>query len=82
MSIIEIQQVIGDLTVLDVFAVLLPEPAKELVDLERNKDIARNPHNDSYKPKRRSDLEIKCQLRYAYAKAMMKERREHGNEST
>jgi hypothetical protein len=44
------------------------------MDLERMKDRNRNPHNDSYKPPIRSDMEIRCALAYEYASAMLKAR--------
>ena len=62
------------LTLLDWFATFAPEPAEYEVNYEMEQDKLKNPHNDSYKPKRRLELEIKCELRYKYAKAMMKAR--------
>lgn len=69
---------IEDLTVVDFFAALLPEPTKEQIESEMNIDRARNPYNDNWHPKRRSEYEIKCELRYRYALEMMKERSRDG----
>lgn len=82
MNIYGMTKVVEDLTIVDFFAALLPEPTKEQVEHEMHMDIARNPHNDSWHPKRRTDLEIKCQLRYQYANMMMKERSNNVERST
>jgi hypothetical protein len=62
------------MTLRDYFAIRAPEPTKDRMDLERMKDRNRNPHNDSYKPPIRSDMEIRCALAYEYASAMLKAR--------
>jgi hypothetical protein len=69
------EQIPGDgLSIRDYFAIRAPEPTKDRMDLERMKDRNRNPHNDSYKPPIRSDMEIRCALAYEYASAMLKAR--------
>lgn len=55
----------------DLFAAFLPEPAREQVEHEAERDRQANPHGDSYKPARRSLDEIRCDLRYRYANAML-----------
>lgn len=64
----------GGLTVRDWFATFSPEPTVEQIGAEGERDRQANPHNDSYKPKRRSKAEIVAGLRYAWADAMIAER--------
>lgn len=61
-----------DMSLLDWFATFAPEPTKEEIEYEYNKDKLANPHNESRKPRRRSEQEIKCDLRYEYAKNMLR----------
>jgi len=53
------------------FATWAPEPNEDQIKAEVERDRVANPHGDSYKPPRRSILEIKADLRYAYADAMI-----------
>ena len=69
-----------DMTLVDWFATFAPEPTKEEIEYECNKDKLANPHGYDNKPKRRSVLEIKCQLRYEYARAMMTCKGDDGRE--
>ena len=55
----------------DWFATFAPEPTEDQVKYQLQSDHTRNPHGDSYKPKRRSTLEIIADLKYAYADAMV-----------
>lgn len=61
----------------DYFAIHAPEPDENDLQSERRRDQTKNPHNDPHKPRIRSDLEIRTQLRYEYADAMMKARGKH-----
>ncbi len=66
-----------DLTLLDYFAIhFAPKPTKEQVDAEYQKDMRANPHNDSYKPARRTVEEIYADLVYRYAAAILKRRKQ------
>lgn len=58
-----------DMSLLDWFATFAPEPSKELIDVERLKDRNRARHNDSFIL--RDDVQIQCELRYKWAKAMV-----------
>ncbi|AOJ31395.1 hypothetical protein [Burkholderia metallica] len=62
------------MTLRDYFAIRAPEPTKERMDCERRYDQNRNPYNDAHKPKLRSDVEIRCDLAYEYADAMLRAR--------
>lgn len=59
------------LTRRDWFATFAPMPRKAEINHQGEIDKMRNPHGDSHKPARRSALEIVCDLRYAYADAMI-----------
>lgn len=52
-------------------AIHLPEPKEEYIQQQMELDKLRNPHNDSYKPRRRGRLEVICDLRFAYADEML-----------
>ena len=65
---------VDQMNILDVFAVLLPEPTTDEIRHEMQKDVMKNPHNEFGKPKRRDEIEIKCELRYKYALALMQQR--------
>ena len=67
--------ILNDITPRDVFAMMAPEPTKEAVDMEKDRDRMRNPHNDSYKPRIRSRSEIVAELKYRYADAMLEARK-------
>lgn len=64
------------MTLRDWFAAFAPQPSDDLVSSHERVDIARNPHNDSYKPRRRTRAEIAAQLRYEFADAMLAARQE------
>ena len=61
-----------DMNLLDYFAVSAPEPSKEDMSYERLKDTNKVMNNDRYV--RRDDRQINCELRYKWAKEMMKVR--------
>lgn len=48
-------------------AALVPEPPKEIVVSEMERDRLANPYNDHYKPRRRNEMEIRADLRVQYA---------------
>lgn len=60
----------------DYFAIRAPEPTAERMTMERQRDRNRNPHNEGHKPPQRSDVEIRCDLAYEYADAMLRARGE------
>lgn len=63
------------MTLRDYFAIHAPEPSNDKVAQEQERDRMRNPHNDGPpKPKIRSEYEIRTELRYRYAAAMLAER--------
>ncbi|MDN7413463.1 hypothetical protein QZM42_33600 [Burkholderia vietnamiensis] len=64
------------LSLRDYFAIRAPEPKAERMAIERQSDHNRNPYNDAHKPKLRSDVEIRCDLAYEYADAMLRARGE------
>lgn len=70
----------GGMTLRDWFATHAPEPTETQMQNQRSYDRGRNPHNDSYKPPLRSDNQIRAQLAYQYADAMLSARQEtrHG----
>lgn len=53
------------------FATFAPQPTPEEITNEMERDKMKNPHGDTYKPQRRSRLEIIADLRYGYADAMI-----------
>lgn len=55
----------------DWFATFAPEPPDSWMKMWRQNDRDRNPHNDSYKPKIRSDEELRATYKYQYADAMI-----------
>jgi len=63
------------MTLRDYFAIRAPI-LDEQVETERAQDRYKNPHNESHKPKIRSELEIRASLSYKYADAMLKAREE------
>lgn len=65
---------VDGMTLRDYFATRAPEPKAERMAIERQSDHNRNPYNDAHKPKLRSDVEIRCDLAYEYADAMLKAR--------
>lgn len=64
------------ITLRDWFATFAPQPDESVIAVHERSDAARNPHNDSHKPKRRSRAEIIAKLRYEYADAMLAARGE------
>lgn len=62
------------MTLRDYFAIRAPEPTAERISMERTSDRNRNPYNDEHRPKLRSDVEIRCDLAYEYADAMIRAR--------
>lgn len=67
--------ILDELQLIDVFAMMAPEPTKDDVRYEQEQDRLANPHNDTYKPKRRLEVEIITELKYKRAAHMMKTRR-------
>jgi len=63
----------ADMTLLDYFAVHAPKPSTIDVDLERSKDLNESRKNDRFIA--RNDITIECELRYKWAKEMLKARR-------
>lgn len=61
-----------DMNLLDYFAVSAPEPSKEDMSYERLKD--KNKAYDNANFVMRDDRQINCELRYKWAKEMMKVR--------
>ncbi len=64
----------GGMTLRDYFAIRAPEPSESRISINRNRDSNRNPHNESHKPHIRSEVEIRCDLAYEYADAMLRAR--------
>lgn len=58
----------------DYFAIHAPEPSADRVKLNLELDRGRNPYNEPHKAHLRSEYEIRADLRYAYADAMLKAR--------
>lgn len=65
---------VNGMTLRDWFATHAPEPSSDQMQIERGVDRGRNPYNEPHKPKLRSDDEIKAQLAYRYADALLAER--------
>mgnify|MGYP000871624028 CR=1 FL=1 len=65
---------VDGMTLRDWFATFAPPPRRWRVKLEQDRDRSRNPHNDSHKPKLRSEDEIVADLRYEHADAMLRAR--------
>jgi len=59
------------LTLRQWYATFAPEPTEAQVRDGIENDKITNPHNDDYKPPRRSIREIVAGLRFAYADAML-----------
>lgn len=61
------------MTLRQYFAAHAPQPTEDEIKAEMEVDRLANPHNEPYfnKKQRRSRLEIICDLRYAYADAML-----------
>lgn len=70
----DIQQVADGMSLRDYFAIRAPEPTAEHMQIERLHDKNRNPYNEGHKPRLRTDIEIRCDLAYEYADAMLKAR--------
>ena len=63
------------MTLRDWFAATLPSPDPHDIEMERQIDRGRNPHNDNHKPQARAYSRIVADLRYAAADAMMEARK-------
>jgi len=61
-----------DMTLIDWFATFAPEPSEKDMNMERMQDKSRRFDNDAFIA--RSDMQIRCELRYRHAKAMMEAR--------
>jgi hypothetical protein len=61
-----------DMTLIDWFATFAPEPDKEEVELQRLYDLNKAHHDHKFVA--RDERTIRCELRYAWAKAMMRAR--------
>jgi hypothetical protein len=61
-----------DMSMLDWFATFAPEPNKDDMELQKMYDMNRRCRDDKYVM--RSDMQIKCELRYKWAKEMIKAR--------
>lgn len=62
------------MTLRDYFAIRAPECPASYISTQQGIDHQKNPHNDSYKPKLRSTLEIIACWNYEYADAMLEAR--------
>jgi len=60
-----------EITLRDYFAARAPAPRESDIEIRQANDRDRNPHNDSYKPKRRTRYEIIADLAWEYADAML-----------
>jgi hypothetical protein len=65
-----------DMTLVDWFATFSPEPNEKEIQLERMYDLNKAHHNDKFIV--RGDRQIRCELRYKWAIAMMKARGSYG----
>ena len=63
----------SDDTWLKLFAMNAPSPTDNEISLQMKFDINKNPHNDDYKPKRRTADEIIAEYKFKYARAMLTE---------
>jgi hypothetical protein len=63
------------MTLRDWFAGQAPEPPKQWMEIMRDYDNGRNPHNDPHKPARRGTAELIAAWNYQYADAMLKARK-------
>lgn len=64
-------------TLLDFYVVNAPEPSEDTIKTEMEHDRQLNPHNDSYKPPRRSRFEIIADKKWAYARVLLQKRESH-----
>lgn len=55
------------------WALKMPYPDKDTLDMYMRLDMAKNPHGDSHKPKRRSTAEIVSDMAYGYADEILKQ---------
>lgn len=60
----------------DYFAAKAPAASQDWIDSQMGLDRARNPHNDSYKPRLRSEIEIRAAWAFQWADAMLKARQQ------
>ena len=68
----------GGMTLRDYFAIRAPEPTESMMQIESTRDRYRNPYNEPHKPKLRSNYEIRADLAYEYADAMLAARESKG----
>lgn len=66
----------GGMTLRDYFAAKAPEASEDWLKMQMEQDRMANPHGDSYKPARRTVLQLRAEWRYAYADAMLKARQQ------
>lgn len=66
--------VLQGMTLRDYFACHAPEPTQADISTIWESEKLANPHNDTYKPPRRSPREIVAALRYRWADDMLKAR--------
>jgi len=69
---------VPNMTPRDWFAVHAPEPGDNHMATERGLDRSRNPYNEPHKPALRTDEQIRAQLAYRYADAMLEARAKSG----
>jgi hypothetical protein len=62
------------MTLRDYFAAKAPAAPEGWVSTQLSVDKSRNPHNDDYRPRRRSELEIRAAYAYQWADALLAER--------
>ncbi len=56
---------------LELFMLHAPEPSDDWINMHQQMDRNLNPHNDSYKPRRRSREELIASYKREYAVAML-----------
>jgi hypothetical protein len=61
------------MTMREWYATFAPEPSEDRIKDAMEMDRLKNPHNDNYKPARRSYAEIVAELKFRYADAMLAE---------
>jgi len=65
------RKVVGNLSVRDWFAGQAPEADEAWLKAQEDLDRLKNPHNEPYKPVRRSRLALRAEWRYKFADAML-----------
>lgn len=69
---IELRLASENITMLDWFATFAPEPTKDEMDVERMREKNRADRDENYT--RRHNSQIRCALRYKYARFMLEAR--------